>query len=92
MAPSLITEEGHVPFLEKYRDIFGKVGTGVHSYRFFGMAIVDVLMTILGFGILSYFLNIPLWQGILGGFILGIVAHRAFSVKTTIDKALFGKT
>ena len=31
----------------QYKDIFGKVGEGIHSYRFFNIAIADVLLTIL---------------------------------------------
>ena len=38
----------------KYKDILGKVGQGVHSYRLFGIAIVDVLLTILG----AYIINL----------------------------------
>jgi hypothetical protein len=30
----------------KYRDIFGKVGTGVHSLRLFNLAVVDTLLTL----------------------------------------------
>jgi hypothetical protein len=29
----------------KYRDIFGKVGEGGHSLRFFNIALVDTLLT-----------------------------------------------
>ena len=28
----------------KYKDIFGKVGSGIHSYRIANIAIVDVLL------------------------------------------------
>ena len=31
----------------KYKNIFGKVGKGVHSYRIFNIAIVDVILTFL---------------------------------------------
>ena len=34
--------------LYKYKNIFGKVGTGIHSYRIFNIAIADVLLTIIG--------------------------------------------
>lgn len=86
---SPINEDGSIPVLVKYKSIFGNPNQGVHSYRIFGLAIVDIVMTILGFGLISYFLAIPLWKGILGGFVLGIIAHRAFGVRTTIDKWLF---
>ena len=31
----------------QYKDLFGKVGEGVHSYRIFNIAVVDVLLTVL---------------------------------------------
>ena len=34
--------ERQIMDLCKYRDIFGQVGSGIHSYRLFGFAIVDV--------------------------------------------------
>ena len=74
----------------KYKDIFGKVGEGAHSYRIFNIAIVDVLLTIL-LGIIIHAFN-PKWSLLyilIALFILGIVAHRIFCVRTTIDRLLF---
>lgn len=34
--------------LSKYKDIFGKPMTGLHKYRIFDIAVVDVAATILG--------------------------------------------
>jgi small-conductance mechanosensitive channel len=85
----IIQDDGHVPLLCKYKDALGIPKKGIHSYRIFGMAIADIVMTIIGFGFLSYIFGIPLWKGIAGGFILGIIAHRAFCVRTTVDKWLF---
>ena len=76
----------------EYKDIFGKVGEGVHSYRIFNIAVVDVLSTI----IMAYLLNIyviPKRSFIkltIILFLLGIILHRLFCVKTTIDKYIFG--
>ena len=74
----------------KYKDIFGKVGEGAHSYRVFNIAIVDVLLTIL-LGVIIHIVN-PKWSLLyilIVLFILGIVAHRLFCVRTTIDRLLF---
>jgi hypothetical protein len=30
----------------KYADIFGKPGTGLHSFRLYDFAVVDVLLTV----------------------------------------------
>ena len=38
----------------KYKESLGKLGEGVHSYRIFNIAIVDVFFTIL----LGYIINI----------------------------------
>lgn len=73
----------------KYKNSLGVPGTGVHSYRFLNLAIMDVLMTILAAIIISYFFKIsfPCICAVL--FIIGIILHRLFCVRTTIDKLLF---
>jgi len=74
----------------KYKDIFGKVGEGIHSYRIFNIAIVDVLFTILAAYLIHLFYKKYSFLFILLIlFILGIILHRIFCVKTTIDKLLF---
>ena len=75
----------------KYKDIFGKVGEGLHSYRLFYIAVVDVISTIF----VAYLLKIYIFPQrsflkltiIL--FLLGIILHRIFCVKTTLDKMIF---
>jgi len=74
----------------KYRDIFGKVGNGLHSYRIFNIAIIDVLLTVLG----AYYIHLQVPNNsfdyiLLVLFLLGIVLHRLFCVRTTIDKLIF---
>ena len=74
----------------KYKDVLGKVGKGIHSYRIFNIAIVDVLLTILAAWIIHLF--IPKYHFLyilLLLFITGIILHRLFCVRTTIDKLLF---
>ena len=39
----------------KYKDILGKPKEGLHKYRFFGVAVVDVILTIIVALIISYF-------------------------------------
>ena len=73
----------------KYKDILGIPGKGVHSYRIFNIAIVDVIMTIIGAFLISYFLKISFLYTTIFLFILGIILHRIFCVRTTIDKLLF---
>ena len=73
----------------KYKNIFGKPNTGAHKYRIFNIAIVDVLLTILAAYAISWHSEYPLLPtlGIL--FLLGIISHRLFCVRTTVDKLIF---
>jgi fructose-1,6-bisphosphatase/inositol monophosphatase family enzyme len=73
----------------KYKNSLGEIGKGVHSHRLFGVAIVDVIMTIIGGFLFALLFGVTPWKMIAGLFILGIVMHRIFCVKTTIDKLLF---
>jgi len=72
-----------------YKNIFGLPGPGAHSLRFLGVAVVDVAMTILGAALLAYSMKWNVWYTIAGMFVLGIVLHRAFCVRTTVDRFLF---
>ena len=72
-----------------YKNILGKPQGGVHSYRFANVAIVDVIMTIIVAFIISAVFAIPFWKVLGVSFILGIVLHRLFCVRTTVDKLLF---
>lgn len=73
----------------KYKDILGKAGKGVHSYRVLNIAIVDVIFTILGAYIIHLFFKINFLATLLFLFLLGIICHRLFCVRTTVDKLLF---
>jgi hypothetical protein len=73
----------------KYKDIFGKPNQGAHSYRIFNIAIVDVLLTILAAYLLSILTGYKFVYTLIFMFILGIISHRIFCVRTTIDKLLF---
>ena len=76
----------------QYRDIFGKVGEGVHSYRIFDVAIIDTLATILVAFIVWWFFakKTNFFLILFAFFIFGILAHYLFCVKTTVGKMLFG--
>ena len=78
----------------KYRDVFGKVGEGAHSYRIFNIAIVDLGLTLAVGLLIGYFYKFNIWQTIILCLILlliGILFHRLFCVNTTINKLIFGK-
>ena len=73
----------------RYKNVFGMPNQGVHSYRLFGFAVVDVSATILAAVVLSYYTQWNLGLTVLGMFLLGIVAHKLFCVETTLNKLLF---
>jgi hypothetical protein len=69
-----------------YKNIFGEENKGVHSYRLFNVAVVDVIATIILALLISrkHFIKILILL-----FILGIISHRLFCVRSTVDKLLF---
>jgi hypothetical protein len=73
----------------QYKDVFGEVGKGIHSYRVFGIAYMDAIFTIIGALFLSWMMKWNYIYTIIGAFILGIVLHHLFCVRTTVDKFLF---
>jgi hypothetical protein len=73
----------------KYKNALGVPGKGIHSYRLFGVAIADVIMTIIGAILISFFFKTNLMYTMICLFLLGIVLHRMFCVRTTVDKILF---
>ena len=84
----------------KYKNVFGEPNTGIHSIRIFNIAIFDVLATILVGIVLHKIIivdllkmndKIKLWMVLVVLFALGILLHKAFCVKTTVDKFLFGE-
>ena len=75
----------------KYKNALGVPNQGVHSYRLFGVAIADVIMTLLGAFLISYFLKYNLLYTTIFLFVLGVILHKLFCVRTTVDKILFPK-
>ncbi len=72
----------------KYKDSFGKPGEGAHKYRLFGLAIVDVILTIVISLIIAWFWGKKFWMILLAFFILGEILHIFFCVKTPITNFL----
>ena len=73
----------------KYKDMFGKPNTGVHKHRLLDIAIVDVGMTVGAAYALHKVYKFNFMNTLIILFLLGILAHRAFCVRTTVDKLLF---
>lgn len=72
------------------KDMFGKPMEGVHRYRFGGLAVVDVVFTVLAAFLISYVSRQPVVLVMFLLFLFGILCHFAFSVDTVINRLLFG--
>ena len=72
----------------KYSGIFGEPHTGPHKYRFAGLAVVDVLLTVLGAVIITAASGMPFYVTFLGLLLLGTALHLYFCVDTTLTLLL----
>ena len=73
--------------------MFGAPNTGLHKYRIFNIAIIDLVFTI----VLAYIIHKynPKYKfiHILSILVItGIFLHKLFCVRTTVDKLLFDST
>jgi hypothetical protein len=73
----------------RYKDIFGHPREGAHAYRLFDIAVVDVVATIFVAFIIARVFGISFWKSLVVLFIIGIVSHRAFCIRTTVDRFFF---
>lgn len=73
-----------------YSNIFGAPNTGVHAWRFMGLAVVDVGATLLAAWLIAAWNHIAFWKVAGALFLLGILLHHLFCVRTTIDRLIFG--
>lgn len=73
----------------EYSNIFGEPGQGIHSIRLFNIAIIDVIATILVAYPISKYFSIDYTIGIITLLVCGIILHRLFCVRTSVDKLLF---
>jgi fatty acid desaturase len=76
-------------FLCKYKDLFGKPREGLRKYRLFDIAILDTAVVVLIGVLISYLTGYNIWVVLAVLFLLGIIVHRIFCVRTGMDKLLF---
>lgn len=74
--------------LHKYKDLIGKPGEGIHSYRMFGIAIVDLAVTVGAAYLIS---DNNFWATLIIILIIMIYSHYIFGVDTAVNVALFGR-
>ena len=75
------------PF-SKYKNIFGAPGTGPHSIRFMGVALVDFGLTILLAMFITWKFGVPLDLSIIATLVLALIIHMLFGVETGALKYL----
>lgn len=73
----------------QYKNSLGIPHQGIHSHRFMGLAILDVIGTFVGGLLIAYLFKLSYFWTCISLFVLGIFLHRLFCVRTTIDKILF---
>lgn len=74
--------------LSDYKDLFGKPNEGIHSYRFGGLAIVDVLLTVLLIFAIQPYMPTDLLTTCIIVIISFILIHKMFGVDTALNKML----
>jgi hypothetical protein len=72
-----------------YKDLFGRPREGAHSYRIFDIAVVDVAATVVVAYVIARIFGLSIWKSLVVLFIVGILSHRMFCVRTTVDKLVF---
>ena len=73
----------------KYKDIFGRPREGAHAYRIFNVAVVDVIATVVVAFLIARAFGFVFWKSLVVLFLIGIILHRMFCVRTTVDKLVF---
>lgn len=75
----------------KYKDVFGKPREGLHKYRLFDVAVIDVVGTFVGALVISQVSGLRFISVFIGLMGLGVLAHRVFCVNTKLNILLFGR-
>jgi hypothetical protein len=75
----------------QYRDALGEPGKGVHAVRVGGIAVVDLLLTLLLGAALTHVYGWRVEFTWLGLLVLGVLVHRLFCVNSTVNQWIFGK-
>ena len=78
--------------LEKnIHSLFGKPGEGIHSYRIFNIAYLDIFVTMIAAYVIQqkFYPDTKYISVLFYLFLVGILLHRIFGVRTTVDKFIF---
>ena len=76
----------------KFRDALGIPGKGVHAPRVLGLALVDIMGTVVISYLISQKFAYPVWK-VFPLLMVGVIGiHRVFCVNTALNVFLFGGT
>jgi hypothetical protein len=73
----------------KNKKIFGTVNKGIHKYKIFNLAVIDLLFTSTSAFIISFYIKKSFITTFILLFFVSIIVHRIKGIRTTIDKLLF---
>ena len=71
-----------------HANILGIPGEGVHVQRFLGLALNDMIATLVVALLTKWFFDVPLLYSILGWFVAGEILHYIFGVNTAFLKMI----
>ena len=75
-------------FSKSLNKLFGPPREGIRKHRIFGLAIFDLVTTIIGAALIAWVFNIRFLYALVGVFLVGIVVHWMFCVDTTLNMTL----
>ncbi len=70
----------------KYKYIFGVPNKGIHQYRLGGLAIADIIQTMIAAFVISWLFKIKFWICFVALFVIGEVLHKLFCIDTAFTK------
>ena len=73
----------------QYKNIFGKPNIGVHSYRIFNIAIVDLFFTVLAAYAISKYYILDFWYVFIILMLISLILHKMFCVDTTLTQLAY---
>jgi hypothetical protein len=76
--------------LYQYKDALGKPNEGFHKRRLCGIAINDVIGTLVIAMIFADWTVCSIFKMFIVVFCIAIILHRLFGVNTALNKKLFG--
>jgi hypothetical protein len=85
----LFIDSNTMNYLCSYSNMFDDPNKGIHQYKIFGIAIIDLLVTIIFALMIAKYYKISFIKTLLTLFLLSILFHRLFCVKTAVDVFLF---